>query len=73
MNEQCMNKQNEKKKEISLAINRNKNKICTQPHERFKLTPRLRDQCSNHWANEADTLVFKTNKTKISKQILIIK
>ena len=31
-----------------------------QPRERFELsTPGLQDQCSNHWANEADTLVKK--------------
>ena len=34
------------------------------PRERFELsTPGLQDQCSNHWANEADTLVFKIDKT----------
>ena len=35
-----------------------------QPRERFELsTPGLQDQCSDHWANEADTLVFKIDKT----------
>ena len=39
--------------------------MCLQPRERFELwTPGLRDQCSNHWANEADTLFFKIDKSK---------
>ena len=52
-----------KKNEISLAIHSGKEKNFLQPRERFELsTPDLRDQCSNHWANEADTLVFKIDK-----------
>ena len=49
----------------SLAISRNKKKNWLQPHERFELsTSGLRDQCSNHCAYDADTLVFKIDKTK---------
>ena len=42
-----------------------------QPRERIELsTPGLQVQCSNHWADEADTLVVKIDKTtqKNSKQ-----
>ena len=53
-----------KKNEISLAIHSGKEKKILQPRERFELsTPGLRDQCSNHWANEADTLIVKIDKT----------
>ena len=52
------------KKKISLAIKSNKKKNCLQPCERFELaTPRSHGQCSNHWANEATTLLFKIAKT----------
>ena len=62
--EQSMNKSEKRLKEISLAIKSDKDKNCLQPLERFELsTPGLRDQCSNHWANEADTLAFKIGKT----------
>ena len=41
-----------------------KEKQPLQPRERSELsTPGLQDQCSNHWANEADTLVLKRAKT----------
>ena len=54
-----------KKKEISVAINSDKKKNCLQPSERFALSsPGLQDQCSNHWANEASTLVLKRATTK---------
>ena len=44
--------------------------MCLQPRERFELsTPGLRDQCSNHWANEADTLVFKIDKPNKTKKL----
>ena len=49
------------------CINRNtcKKKTCLQLRERFGLsTPGLRDQCSNHWANEANTLYSKIGKSK---------
>ena len=63
--EQSMNKSEKRLKEISLAIKSDKKKNCLQPRERFELsTPGLRDQCSNLWANEADTLAFKIGKTK---------
>ena len=43
--------------------------MCLQPRERFVLsTPGLRDQCSNHWANEANTLFFKIDKSKKTKK-----
>ena len=42
-----------------------KEKHFVQPREKFELsTPGLQDQCSNHWANEADKLVLKIAKTK---------
>ena len=62
-NEQWMNKY-VKKKEISLAIESDKKENCLQLRERFELSsPGLQEQCSNHWANEAGTLVFKVDKT----------
>ena len=41
-----------------------KEKQLLHPRERFELsTPGLQDQCFDHWANEADTLVLKRAKT----------
>ena len=59
-----------KKNEISLAIHSGKEKKFLQPRERFELsTPGLRDQCSNHWANEAHTNTEnkETEEKKIKK------
>ena len=47
-------------------MNQDKQKKTTflQHRESFELsTTGLQDQCSNYWANEADTLVFKIDKT----------
>ena len=55
---------NEINEKNHLCINRDKKRKKLQPRERFELsTPDLRDQCSYHWANEADTLVLKIDKT----------
>ena len=48
-----------------MAIKRDKKKNCLQSHERIELaTPGLRDQWTDHWANEADTLVLIIDNTK---------
>ena len=47
-----------------MALYGNKNKMFLQPRDRFELSnPGFQDHCSNHWANEADTLVFRTDKS----------
>ena len=52
-----------------MALYVNKNKMRLQPRERFELSnPGFQDQCSNHWANEADTLVFWNRQVKQTKK-----
>ena len=46
-----------KRERNHLAINGNKKKICLQPQKRIEFWN------PNHWANEADTLVFKIDKS----------